>query len=56
MLDDWISRQMSKASLARTAESRKQAGAKAWQTRLKNLRRKLADKKATLSPVTKAGE
>ena len=41
-VEEKISRQMSKASKSRTETSRKQGGARAWKTRLENMRAKLA--------------
>ena len=40
-VSETIKQQMSAASKSRTAESRKQGGAKAWETRIHNLRAKL---------------
>lgn len=40
--EEKISSMMSKASRARTPKSREKGGEKAWQTRLANLRAKLA--------------
>ena len=40
-VEETIKQQMSSASKSRTAESRKQGGAKAWETRIENLRAKL---------------
>jgi hypothetical protein len=48
-VEETIKRQMSKASKARTAESRKQGGTKAWKTRIQNLLLKLAQARKTIS-------
>jgi polyhydroxyalkanoate synthesis regulator phasin len=41
-VEETIKRQMSKISKARTADSRQQGGVTAWETRIENLRAKLA--------------
>jgi hypothetical protein len=57
-VEEKISQQMSKASKSRTVESRSKGGSAAWQTRLENMRVKLAKLEArkSLFPVNGRGE